>query len=147
MTSAFKILFTEMIKQNGNYSSIKAEFKKPLKVIVKEAFPHFLVSDGYFYVPAYFTRAATDAFRKATPNISITGLQDKIIIINKWHLEMKRVNSAETFTSYNNLEIRLVVGEFSAKISEKISNVRFPINLFRDDEMKTAIQAYRHEQL
>jgi len=58
---------------------------------------------------------------------------------------MKRVNSAETFTSYNNLEIRLVVSEFSAKISEKISNVRFPINLFRDDEMKTAIQAYRHE--
>jgi hypothetical protein len=137
--SAFKSLFTEMIKQNGNYSAIKADLKKPIKCIVKEAFPYFLVTDGYFYVPAYFTKGAVDQLRKSTPNINIVDLEGKVIVINKWQLEIKRVNSAEVFTSYANLEIRLIVNEFSVKAGEKVATARYPINLFRDDEMKTTI--------
>ena len=57
---------------------------------------------------------------------------------------MRRVNSAEVFTSYGNIEIRLIVTNFKPNLQEKLNPTRFPINLFRDDEFKTIIQSYRH---
>ena len=60
---------------------------------------------------------------------------------------MKKVNSSEVFTSYSNLEVRMVVHSFKPNLGEKLEPTRFPINLFRDDEMKTIIQHYRHQCL
>lgn len=124
---------------------MKDSLKKPIKCFVKESFPHFLVSDGYFFVPCYFTDAAIKSFKSKHSNINIVDLAEKVIVLSKWSLEMKKVNSAEVFTSYANIEARLVVHEFSAKLQEKLAPVRFPINLFRDDEMKTIVQHYRHQ--
>ena len=56
--SAFKQLYTEMFNQGGDFSKVGAHLKKPIKCYVKESFPHFLVTDGYFFVPAYFTKEA-----------------------------------------------------------------------------------------
>ena len=54
--SAFKTLYSQMIQAGGNYESIPASLlKKDLQVFVKESRPFFLVSDSFFYVPAYFT--------------------------------------------------------------------------------------------
>ena len=51
---------------------------------------------------------------------------------------MRRVNSAETFTSYANLEIRLVVHSFKPNLNERLNPTRYPINLFRDDDAGNA---------
>jgi hypothetical protein len=142
--SAFKQLYTEMFNQKGDFSKIKADLKKPIKCYVKESFPYFLVSDGYFFVPCYFTKGAIDHFRKHYSNASIVDLADKVIVISKWHLEMKKCSSADVFTSYGNIEVRMVASEFSLRLQDKLNPVRYPINLFRDDEMKTTVQLYRH---
>jgi len=60
---------------------------------------------------------------------------------------MKKVNSAEVFTSYANLEVRLIVHSFKPQLQEKLNPTRYPINLYRDDEIKTTIQHFRHQNL
>ena len=64
--SAFKQLFTQMIAAGGDENKLPADLrKKDLQVFVKESKPYFLVSDSYFYVPAYFTPAALTEFKGA----------------------------------------------------------------------------------
>ncbi len=145
--SAFKQLFTEMFNQGCNFNSLKETLKKPLKCYVKESFPYFLVSDGYFWVNCHFTPEAEKDFRSKFSSAHIVDLADKVIVLNKWHLEMKKVNSSEVFNSYHNLEVRLVVGQFKLQMQEKITLNRYPTNLFRDDEMKSVIQNFHHAAL
>jgi hypothetical protein len=98
-----------MFNQGGDFSKVGKDLKKPIKCYVKESFPHFLVTDGYFYVPLYFTKNAISDFKGKFNNISIVDLHDKVIILNEWSLELNKVNSSENFTSYENLEARLIV--------------------------------------
>jgi hypothetical protein len=142
--SAFKQLFSEILNQGGDFSKVSKDLKKPLKTYVKESYPFFLVTDGYFFVQAYFTKEAVAEFKSKFGNVNITDLHDKVIVLNNWSLEMRRVNSAEVFTSYGNLEIRLVVHSFKANLNEKLNPTRYPINIFRDFEIKTQIQQFRH---
>jgi Telomere-binding protein beta subunit (TEBP beta) len=142
--SAFKQLFTEILAQGGDFSKVSKDLKKPLKTYVKESYPFFLVTDGYFFVQAYFTKEAVAEFKAKFGNVNITELHDRVVVLNNWSLEMRRVNSAETFTSYANLEIRLVVHSFKPNLNERLNPTRYPINLFRDDELKTQIQQFRH---
>lgn len=60
---------------------------------------------------------------------------------------MRTANSAEVFTSYANLEVRLIVNSFKPNLNERLNPTRYPINLFRDDEMKTQIQQFRHSAI
>jgi len=60
---------------------VNKDYKKPIKCYVKESYPHFLVTDGYVFVPAYFTKAAVDEFHKAYSNINITDLEQKVIVL------------------------------------------------------------------
>jgi hypothetical protein len=136
-----------MFNQGGDFSKVSKDLKKPIKCYVKESFPHFLVSDGYFFVPVYFTKEAVSEYKQKFSNVHITDLAEKVIILNSWSLEMKRVNSAETFTSYANLEVRLIVTSFKPNLQEKLNPNRYPTNLFRDDEMKTTIQHFRHQAI
>jgi hypothetical protein len=145
--SAFKQLFTEMLNQGGDFSKVSKDLKKPLKTYVKESYPFFLVTDGFFFVQAYFTKEAVAEFKSKFGNVNIVDLHDKVIVLNNWSLEMRRVNSADTFTSYGNLEIRLVVHSFKANLNERLNPTRYPINLFRDDELKTQIQQFRHNAI
>ena len=142
-SSAFKQLFTEMLAQGGDFSKVNKDLKRPLKTYVKESYPFFLVTDGYFFVQAYFTKEAVAEFRSKFNNVNITDLHDRVIVLNNWSLEIRRVNSAETFTSYGNLEIRLIVNSFKPNLNERLNPTRYPINLFRDDELKTQIQQFR----
>jgi len=114
---------------------------------VKESYPYFLVTDGYFFVQLYFTKEAVADFKSKFNNVNITDLHDRVILINNWTLELKRVNSAEVFTSYANLEVRLIAHSFKPNLNERLNPTRYPTNLFRDDEMKTIIQHFRHDAL
>ena len=143
--SAFKQLYSETFNQGGDFSKVGKDLKKPIKCFVKESFPYFLLSDGYFFVPAYFTKEAIAEFRKSFSNVNITDLQGKVVVLNNWHLELKKVNSAEVFTSYANLEARLIVTSFKPNLQEKLQPNRYPTNLYRDDEIKTTIQFFRHQ--
>lgn len=98
-----------MFNVGGDFSKVGKELKKPIKCYVKESFPHFMVTDGYFFVPAYFTKDAINEFKQKFSSISVVDLRDKVVVLNDWSLEMRKVNSSEVFTSYANLEARLIV--------------------------------------
>ncbi len=145
--SAFKLLYSEMFEKDGNFWAIKDSHKKPLKCFVKETFPYFLVSDGYFYVQAYFTKDAVTDFKKKFSSVNIVDLTNKVVVLNDWSLEMRRANTNDCFTSYANIEVRLIVHGFKVMLQEKLNPTRFPSNLFRDDEFKTLIQNYRYKHM
>lgn len=145
--SAFKSLFTQMIAAGGDESKLPADIrKKDLQVFVKESKPYFLVSDSFFYVPAYFTHAALAEFKQKFSSLSIEELETKVIVITKWSLELRKAD-ASVFTSYAGLECRLIVHSFKPLLKEKLHPTRYPTNLYRDDEFKTTIQAFRHSQI
>jgi len=134
-----------MVNNGGDYSKLSKDMtKQMLKVFVKETSPYFLISDSYFYVPAYFTRAALDEFDKKYPSIKVGDLNEKVILISNWSLEMRKVDSSAVFTSYHGLEVRLIVHSFKAQMGESVHPNRWPSNLYRDDEFKQCIQAFRH---
>ena len=146
--SAFKTLYTEMIKAKGDYSALPTNLlKKDLQVFVKESRPYFLVSDSFFYVPAYFTQAAMTEYSSKFSQVNVHDLENKVVVITKWSLELRKVNSAEVFTSYGGLECRLIVHSFKPQLKENLHPTRHPTNLYRDDEFKTTVQAFRHSQV
>lgn len=146
--SAFKTLYTQMIQNGGDYDALPKDLlRKDLQVFVKETRPYFLVSDSFFYVPAYFTQGAITEYKSKFPQVNVLDLENKVIVITKWSLELRRVNSAECFTSYNGVECRLVVHSFKPQLKESLHPTRYPTNLYRDDEFKTTIQAFRHAQV
>ena len=146
--SAFKTLYTQMIQNGGDYDALPRDLlRKDLQVFVKETKPYFLVSDSFFYVPAYFTQAAITEYQSKFPQVNVLDLDGKVIVITRWSLELRRVNSAEVFTSYAGVECRLVVHSFKPQLKESLHPTRYPTNLYRDDEFKTTIQAFRHEQV
>jgi hypothetical protein len=131
-----------MIKNNGDFSKLSENIpKKQIKCYVKEAFPHFLVTDNFFYVACYFTKNCVEDFKTKYPSINITDLKSKVIVITDWTLEVNRVNSAEVFTSYGGIEVKLIVKAFKTSLQDKdkVTLTRYPVNLYRDDEMKTLI--------
>jgi len=143
--SAFKQLYSEMFRNGGDFAKLNVP-KKQIKCYVKESFPHFLVTDNYFYVACYFTKKAVDEFKQKYSNMNITDLKSRVIMITEWTLEMNRVDSSSVFTSYGGLEVRLIVKQFKPNVTDKDKVVlsRHPVNLYRDDEMKTLIQNYTH---
>lgn len=144
MASAFKTLFTDMIKNGGDVEKLnKGDLKRQLKLYVKEASPHFLVSDSQFFVPAYFTPEAAVNFNSKFASVSVDSLAGKVILVNKWDLELRRVDSNQVWTSYAGLEVRLIVKEFKPMMNDQGALPRHPTNLYRDDEFKTTIQQYR----
>ena len=146
--SAFKTLYTQMIQNGGDYDALPKDLlRKDLQVFVKETKPYFLVSDSFFYVPAYFTQGAITEYKSKFPQVNINDLEGKVIVITKWSLELRRVNSTEVFTSYNGVECRLIVHSFKPQLKESLHPTRYPTNLYRDDEFKTTIQAFRHAQV
>jgi len=152
--SAFKQLYSQMINSGGNIASVQNSFKdstgkvKKIKCFVKEAFPFFLVTDNHFYVPCYFSKRAVDDFKSKHTGVNITDLKSKVVEIGDWTLEMATADSSTNFTSYAGIEIRLVVNNMKlVQGSQKVMLSRYPVNLYRDDEMKTLFQSYHHRQL
>ena len=108
-------------------------------MFVKETRPYFLVSDSYFYVPAYFTPDAMEEYKSKFPQVNIQDLEGKVIVITNWSLELRKVNSVEVFTSYAGIECRLIIHSFKPQLKESLHPTRHPANLYRDDGIKTTI--------
>jgi hypothetical protein len=144
-----------MITSGGDLGKVQSSFKdatgkvKKIKCFVKESFPYFLVTDNHFYVPCYFTKRAVDDFKAKHSGVNITDLKSKVVEIGDWSLEMAKVDSSSCFTSYAGIEIRLIVNNFKLVqgTNQKVLLSRYPVNLYRDDEMKTLFQAYHHRTL
>ena len=60
---------------------------------------------------------------------------------------MTRVNSADVFTSYGGIEVRLIVKSFTLNDGSSPTLSRHPINIFRDDQIKTLVQNYHHSSV
>lgn len=117
---------------------------KKIKCFVKESFPYFLVADNHFYVACYFTKKAFDEFKQRNPGNNVVDLKSKVVEIADWTLEMAKVDSSTCFTSYAGIEIKLIVHNFKVVqgTKEKVLLSRYPVNIYRDDEMKTLFQLY-----
>jgi len=74
-------------------------------------------------------------------------LNQRVITITNWSLELKKVDSNSVFTSYGGLEVRLIVSGFKPQLGEDIKPTRWPTNLYRDDEFKTTIQYFRFRSI
>ncbi len=143
-----------MFKKGGDFSKLADSIpKKKITCYVKESYPYFLIADDFFYVPCYFTQKAVDDFKAKNPSVKIVDLKLRVIELSNWTLEMVRVNSADVFTSYGGLELRIIVKEFNLNQKQGVNRVnqkdlaRYPVNIYRDDEVKTLIQAYTHQCL
>jgi len=62
-----------------------------------------------------------------------------VIIITKWHVELAVTNSAEEFTSYAGIEMRMIVQDLKVKVNDESKLSKYPANLYRDDEAKMII--------
>jgi hypothetical protein len=124
-------------------AKMPVKFLAPIKCFVKESKTNFLVTDGLFFLTAYFTKQALDQFKKAKPGFSVENLRGFLVNLQKWHCELALVDSTQKFTSYANLELRLVIDEFSlaSDTQQELEN-KHPTNLFRDDDCRAFIQAY-----
>ena len=105
-----------------------------------------MVSDNHFFVPAYFTSAASIEFTTKFSAVDVLELKTKSLRITKWSLELKKVNSMQVFTSDNNLECRLIVNSFNLLISNP-SPPKYVNNLYRDMQFKSTIAQFRHKQV
>jgi hypothetical protein len=61
--SAFKTLIIDLLSNEGDFSKLGEGIKKScIKCFVKETYPKFLISDGSFFIAAYFTKEAFDKY-------------------------------------------------------------------------------------
>lgn len=59
-----------------------------------------------------------------------------MVTLDSWTLDLVQVSSEESFTSYANLEMRLIIHKFSKFSETRVDlNNRYPQNLYRDDEV------------
>ena len=139
--SSFKKLYTDIISSGFDVkkSTPKA---KDLHVYVKESFPHFLVTDNYYFVRLYFTKKAVDDFKSQFPNVNIVDLKSKTIKVKNWTIEMAK-SSNNNFTSYAGVEIKLIANEFSL-VKQDLHLDRYPHNIYRDQGIKTMILNQLH---
>lgn len=67
-------------------------------------------------------------------------------MITKWHVELSLTNSAEEFTSYAGIEMKMIVQDFKVKINDESKLSKYPTNLYRDDEVKMTVQNFVRTQ-
>lgn len=72
--SAFQILLSSIIEANGDMDKMPKKFKGALRCSVKETSPNFLVTDGSYFISAYFTEDSYKQFRKENSSLRVTDL-------------------------------------------------------------------------
>ena len=111
--SCFKTLLVKFLQAEGNMAQMPAKYRSSIKCFVKESQPHFLITDGHFFIAGHFTKEAIDSFKAKYKSHHMESLKGFLINIERWTLELALVDSTKAFTSYANLEFRLVIHSFS----------------------------------
>jgi len=142
--SSFKKLYTDIISSGFDLKKSIPK-SKDLHVYVKESFPHFLVTDNYYFVRLYMTKKAVDEFHAKHPNHNIVDLKSTSIKIKSWTIEMAK-SSNNNFTSYAGVEIKLIAHEFGM-VNQNLQLDRYPQNIYRDSNIKTLILDQLHKGL
>lgn len=61
--SAFKTLLLKMLEVEGDFTKIQESIKSScIKCFVKETYPKFLISDGSYFMAAYFSKDSLEKF-------------------------------------------------------------------------------------
>lgn len=97
----------------AKYLTSKCEFdtfpqqlrQTQFKVSVFEFLPEVWVSDDQYYMEAVFTREAYNDFKKLHAGQKLLKLKDKMILVKRWGLVAKEVDSEEVYTSYMNVKV------------------------------------------
>jgi hypothetical protein len=139
--SSFKKLYTDIISSGFDVKKSVPK-AKDLHVYVKESYPHFLVTDNYYFVRLYFTKKAVDDFKSQFPNVNIVDLKSKTLKVKSWSVEMAK-SSNNNFTSYAGVEIKLIANEFTLVKQDRPLD-RYPHNIYRDQGIKTMILNQLH---
>ena len=128
-------MLANILEANGDMAKMPKKFKGALRCSVKETSPNFLVTDGSYFISAYFTPESYEQFRKENGALRVTDLKDIMVQINKWTIEL--VGTSDTFTSYAGIEMKMVIHQMDLKKDFRVELKKFPTNLYRDDKMKT----------
>jgi hypothetical protein len=67
------------------------------------------LTDGSYFVQGHFTPESYAQFRKDNENLRATDLQDIMLKVVKWKAELIRTTDEDSFTSYDGVEMRLVI--------------------------------------
>ena len=125
------------LENDGDWEAIKKNHKGSLTLHCYLDNPQFILSDGKSFLGAYLTKQAFDSFRK-TSKVKLTEAQGQKFEVSKWELELVRVDSANVYTSYCGLEVRLVVHEIKTSTA-KMDVSHFLDNIHRDNDVKSHI--------
>jgi hypothetical protein len=139
-------LLQNLLEVDGDFEKIPKKFRGALRCSVKETCPNFLVTDGSYFISAYFTPESYKQFRNENGSLRVTDLKDIMVQINKWTLEL--TGNSDSFTSYQGLEMKMIIHQMDLKKEFRVELKKFPTNLYRDDKMKTQIANFigRHQR-
>ena len=110
---------------------------------MKEVTPNFLLHDGSFFISASFTpECYQNHYSKGGK--AIFSLEDYMVKIEKWSIELAQVDSSVVFSSYASLQMQFIIHEFKVISDTKvqISQDAKPKNLFRDDLVRINISQF-----
>ena len=143
-TRIFKELFAEMLANNGKFSMLSPDQRKPFTAYVYTSVPKFFVSDGNHFLSTYFTKACIADFNRKYPDIGLTDLHGKFINITKWSLNLIDIDSENNPLSYLNMEIQLVIEELKPNFKSKMTCNSFLVNIYKDNDVKLDLAIYKH---
>ena len=111
--------------------------RKGMKLFIIEMIPQILVSDGFNFIEAVFTKETINEFRKNFSHVKFSNLRDKVIYVQNWSLQVDHVDSRQSYNSYNNLTIKIVVEQFKPILHENLSNrtTHGALSIFRDKDI------------
>jgi hypothetical protein len=137
---------SNILEANGIFHNMPKRFRGALRCSVKETNPNFLVTDGSYFISAYFTPESYKQFRKENASLRVTDLQDIMVQINQWTIELEYDPQNTCFTSYTGLEMKMIIHQMDLKKDFRVELKKYPTNLYRDDKMKTAINNFLARQ-
>lgn len=112
-----KDLFLDFLEVEADFSKLTEELKNPFRCRVLLVQPQFLITDGVYFCGAYFSERAIEQFREKNRDKMITDMREKDILVKKWELVICKVDSQELLTSYLDIELRIVISEFTCDYS------------------------------
>ena len=91
----FSVAHLKCIVESFLMTNLKNENKRPLLLAVKESVPSSEVSDGFSIISAKFSETSLSAapLKRIVKDtqIELSDLQNKIILVTKWHMELQNV--------------------------------------------------------
>ena len=115
-------------------------FKRPMRLIMQENIPMVLLSDGFNYIEALFTKESINDFRKNFSHLKFSNLREKIIYVKKWSLMLRQRSSDKQHCTHHNLTVIFTVENFKL-INQEIPALRQlnVDNLHENEALKTML--------